>query len=165
MKRPILWILFALALGSVAVLVIVSVVSVSFFPNHVDKNEVAYSANTTIDGYVFQVTLFRNHPMLAEYRKLLQVKRAEKLILEREFFDTGGLASFYFLRRGDRIVVLDGLRDGFVLEIPTGEISEIDLDSIPTEFPAESFGRFMFVNQPDHSYRWVAKEDLPHWVK
>src|SRR5262245_22051706 len=66
----------------------------------VDPNEVAYEAETQLDGYTFEVTLYRNHPRLAEYRKVLKVKRGEKLVLEREFMDTGGHASFYFLRQG-----------------------------------------------------------------
>ncbi len=170
MKRPSLWFVFFLVVGAVGLVGVVGVIVVnvylplvaeSFFPDSVDKDAVAYSAETHIDGYSFQVAMHRNHPTLAEYRKVMQVKRAGKLVLEREFLDTGGLASFYFLRQANRITVLDGGRNGFVLDVASGEISKVDLDAIPRELAKESFGRFMFVHVPHRVYRWVPKEDLP----
>ena len=136
-------------------------VLVLLWPDIVDTKNPAFLAETTVDGYTFEVILFRNHPLVAEYRKLVNVKRGDKLLFEREFIDTGGFASFYLLRHGRRINILYGNRDGFALNTLSGEIEAINLDSIPAEFDKENSGRFMFVDEPERQYRWVAKVDLP----
>src|SRR5438552_2923919 len=108
MKRPTFWIGLCFAVATAAGLAYVGLIYVLLnaqvsISENFDKDEVAYSAEKTLDGFDFQVTLFRNHPRFAEYRKVLKVKQGEKVILEREFSDTGGLATFYFLRQGNRI--------------------------------------------------------------
>ena len=45
-------------------------VLVLLWPDIVDTKNPAYLAETTVDGYTFEVILFRNHPLVAEYRKL-----------------------------------------------------------------------------------------------
>jgi hypothetical protein len=170
MKRPLRWIVLLLAvafLGGAAFVgyCCLSFVPLFFFPEEFDKDEVAYAADAKIDGFDFEVKLFRNHPMLAEYRKIVKVKQGDKLLLEKEFIDTGGLASFYLLRQGDRISVLDGIRDGFVLHVKSGEISKVDIDSIPEKFSEQAFGRFMFVYHQKRSYKWVLKEEIPPEAK
>ena len=68
-----------------------------FFSTEIDPNEVLYTAETTVDECKFHVTLYRLHPFLAEYRKVLRIDRDGKQLIEKEFIHTGGLASFYFL--------------------------------------------------------------------
>jgi hypothetical protein len=123
-----------------------------------------YSAETTVENYIIHVDLFHSHPFLAEYRKVVRVTHAGKLIVTKEYRDTGGLASFYLLRNGNRIIVVDGILQGFVLNPATGSISNVDPDSVPDEFTTRSFGRFMFVDDPDRAYKWIPSKDLPKWV-
>ena len=104
MKRPLRWIVLLLAVachGGAGLIgySCLSFIPLFFFPEEFDKDEVAYAADAKIDGFDFEVKLFRNHPMLAEYRKVVKVKQGDKLLLEREFIDPGGLASFYVLRK------------------------------------------------------------------
>ena len=123
-----------------------------------------YSAQAEIDGYTIHVDLTSIHPFLAEYRKVVQVTHGDKLITTKEFVDTGGFASLYFLRDGTRITIVDGVLNGFVLDVGTGDISEVNRDSIPRDFAKKSFGRFMFIDDPKRSYKWFTAENLPKWV-
>ena len=132
-----------------------------FFSSEMDPNKVLYTAETTVDDCKIHVTLYRLHPFLAEYRKVLQINRKGKQLIEKEFIDSGGLASFYFLRQGNRIVIVDGVLEGFALEPSTGTITDVDRDLIPKDFDDTSFGRFMFGYdaQGQWQYGWVARKE------
>ena len=111
MKRWLIVTLLALTIGALTiggfvfvVIPFLSVISIFSNPEHLDKNEIAYSAKTEIDGFTFEVTLFRNHPLLAEYRKELKIIRGDKKIHEQEFTDSGGLATFYLLRQNKNVI-------------------------------------------------------------
>ena len=106
-----------------------------------------------------------DHPFLAEYRKVVEVRQGETLVATREYQDPGGLASFYLLRDGTRITVVDGVVHGFVLDTATGTVTEVVVDAVPRDFPEQSFGRFMFISDPKHRYRWVRREELPDWIE
>jgi hypothetical protein len=165
MKRQLRWLVLPWAVVFLCGAALIGYSCLSFFPlgifpTEFDKDKVVYAAGAKIDGFDFEVKLYRNHPMLAEYRKVVMVRQGDKLFLEREFIDTGGLASFYLLRHGDRMIVLDGVRNGFVLDVRSGGITDVDIDSIPDKYWEQSFGRFIFVNQQKQTYQWVPKEDL-----
>ena len=164
MNRPLRWIVPLVLVASVCGVALVGyswLFVYFFFSEEFNPEKVALSAEKQLDGFDFKVTFFRNHSMLAEYRKIVKVTRGEQLLLEREFIDTGGLATFYFLRQGNRIIVLDGVRNGFVLDLLSGEISKVDIDSLPEKFQEQEVGRFMFVFQEKRSCKWVAKEEIP----
>jgi hypothetical protein len=128
-----------------------------------DPNVPAYSAEAAFDGYTIHIDLYHNHERLAEYRKVVEVRQGDRVIASREYHDTGGLASFYLLRKGTRITVVDGVVRGFVLDTAKGTVDEVQIDNVPQDFPEQSFGRFMF--GPKHQYRWFLREELPEWAK
>ncbi len=116
----------------------------------------AYSAEKEIEKYVIHVDMFSNHPRLAEYKKVLQIKHEGKLIASKEIFDTGGFASFYFLMDAcNYIAILDGTTEGFIINKKTGSISEVDSSEIPRNFSKISFGRFAFDGKGSRDYNWV----------
>jgi hypothetical protein len=92
---------------------------------------------------------------------VVQIFRGENVIVARQYQDPGGLASFYLLRDGSRVTVVDGLVRGFVLDTSTGGVAEVNSGTVPRDFPEQSFGRFTFVAKPDHKYRWVLREGSP----
>jgi hypothetical protein len=127
-----------------------------------------YFAQTEIDGYTIKVGLIRSHPFLAEYKKFLTVTRQNKFVGAKQCADTGGFTSFYLLRNGTSITILDGFHNGLVLDTATGAVSDVKADDLPKDWDKQSFGRFMFINDParnyDRTYKWFTAEALPKWV-
>jgi hypothetical protein len=120
-----------------------------------------YAAQTEVDGYTIRVGLIHNHELLAEYRKIVEVVRNGTVVATHEYRDPGGFASFYLLRREKRLIVVDGLKRGFVLELDSGKTQPAKLADVPSGFDSQSFGRFMFVARPKREYKWVKAEDVP----
>ena len=120
-----------------------------------------YSAQTEVDGYTIRVGLIHNHELLAEYRKIVEVVRNGTVIATHEYRDPGGFANFYLLRRENRLIVVDGLTRGFVLELESGKTQPAKPADIPSGIDSQSFGRFMFVAKPKREYKWVKAEDVP----
>jgi hypothetical protein len=125
----------------------------------------AYKAEMTVEGYTICVELFHNHEFLAEYRKVIKVEREGKLVVTKEYLDTGGFASFYVLRAGNHMTVVDGILQGFVVDLTTGATAEVDSDTIPKDLTEQCFGRFMFVQGSDRRYKWVPGNDLPKQIE
>lgn len=125
-----------------------------------------YSAQAEIDGYTIHVGLLSNHPFLAEYRKILTISRAGKVIGAREFIDTGGFPALYVLREGDTVCVIHGGGPvGLLLNVATGEVTPAPRDKIPKDFREKNFGRFMFYDDPanggKHTYKWFTAAEWP----
>lgn len=120
-----------------------------------------YAASTSVDGYDIGVELIHNHEFLAEYRKIVTIRRGTEVVAVREYQDPGGLASFYIVRDGTRLRIFDGMSRGFDLDLKTGGATDISggMNEVTTGF----VGRFMFTATPTHDYRWVADTQPPQW--
>jgi len=121
------------------------------------------SAEASLSGYTIRVQLTHSHPFLAEYTKKVLISKDGSTLVSKEFQDSGGLANFYVLGDGHSITVVDGVKQGIVLDTTTGATTDIDLKVLPEDYLFQSSGQFLF--DENRNYRWMTDDELPAWAK
>lgn len=120
----------------------------------------SYRANAQVDGFQITVEMAPSHPFLNEYKKHIEIKRASKTLASFDLSDPGGFATLYVVVAGERMLVLDGLMNGKVIDKNSGSASEIDPSTVPSDFSERNIGVFKFAESP-HGYRWVSALQSP----
>ena len=120
-----------------------------------------YRANAEVDGFPITVEMAPSHPFLNEYTKHVEIKRASKPLASFDLSDPGGFTTLYVVVTGERMLVIDGLMNGRVIDKNSGSAYEIDPSTIPHDFSERNNGVFKFVESPN-VYQWAGPPQSPN---
>jgi len=119
-----------------------------------NEQPTSYRASAEVDSFLITVEMVPLHPFLNEYTKHIEIRRASRTPISFDLSDPGGFTSLYVVDAGERILVLDGLANGKAVDKNSGNASEIDPSTVPSDFAERNNGAFKFADSPAE-YRWV----------
>lgn len=125
-----------------------------------NEEPVSYRANADVDGFLITVEMAPSHPFLNEYTKHVEIQRASKTLASFDLSDPGGFATLYVVDAGDRLLVVDGLMNGRVIDKNSGSATGIDPSTVPRDMSERNIGVFKFTDSTN-GYSWIPTRRSP----
>ena len=117
-------------------------------------------ADATVGPFVILVELTSAHPFLNEYEKRVEIRRGAVSIATFSLVDPGGFAAVYIVEQKGRLLIVDGLVNGKVIDKDSGRAIDVNPVTVPDDFTERNVGQFRFV-ETAAVYQWVPNTGQP----